>query len=242
MRDYFKNLYIDSRDSFYRLLENAIVNENKMFVVTANPETFMVAQKRSDFDEILKKNSTIIVPDGIGVLKAARFLSIPVKEKITGVEIASFLLNAANKVGKRVYLYGAKENVVQALVDRISLKFPDITVVGFQNGYDKNEDIVFQDILDKKPDIILVALGIPKQELLIDKYYERFEKGIFVGVGGSFDVLSGCKKRAPEIFIKLNIEWMYRILSEPKRIKRFIQSNVVFVLKVMKLKRESRKK
>lgn len=242
MRDYFNNLYTGSCESFYRQLKDSMVNENKMFVVTANPETFMIAQKNFSFDEVLKKDSTIIVPDGIGILKAAKLLSVPVKEKITGVDIASFLLETANQDKKSVYLYGAKENVVQTLFDRIRLKFPDITVAGFQNGYEKNEDIVFEDILDKKPDVILVALGIPKQELLIDKYYERFGKGIFVGVGGSFDVLSGCKKRAPKIFIKLNMEWLYRILSEPKRIKRFIKSNVVFILKVMKLKRESRKK
>ena len=94
-----------------------------------------------------------------------------------------------------------------------------------------------EEIVKKEPDVILVALGTPHQELLIDKYYERASKGIFLGVGGSFDVLSGMKKRAPRIFIKCNMEWLYRIVSEPKRIGRFYKSNVRFIKKVRLLQR-----
>ena len=86
--------------------------------------------------------------------------------------------------------------------------------------------------LKQKPDIILVAWGIPAQEKLIYKHLDKFDKGIFVGVGGSFDVISGHKKRAPKIFIKLNLEWLYRIIKEPKRLKRFYDSNVKFLFKV----------
>ena len=93
------------------------------------------------------------------------------------------------------------------------------------------------EVLSKeKPDIVLVALGIPLQEKLIYKHLNKFDKGIFVGVGGSFDVISGHKKRAPKIFIKLNLEWLYRILKEPKRLKRFYDSNVKFLFKVKKYK------
>ena len=82
-----------------------------------------------------------------------------------------------------------------------------------------------------QPDICLVALGIPEQELLINKYFNKFKKGIFIGVGGSFDVLSGHKKRAPKLMIKLHLEWLYRIIKEPKRFKRFWESNIKFMLK-----------
>ena len=98
------------------------------------------------------------------------------------------------------------------------------------------QDKVFDKISKSNPDIVLVALGIPLQEKLIYKHLSKFKKGIFVGVGGSFDVISGHKKRAPKLLIKLNLEWLYRIAKEPKRIKRFYNSNVRFIFKVRKLK------
>ena len=113
-------------------------------------------------------------------------------------------------------------------------KYPNLVLAGATNGYEKDKDKVFDKIAKTKPDIILVALGIPLQEKLIYKHLNEFDKGIFVGVGGSFDVISGHKKRAPKIFIKLNLEWLYRILKEPKRLKRFYDSNVKFLFKVKK--------
>ena len=109
-------------------------------------------------------------------------------------------------------------------------------IAGYQDGYVQDKDAVFEEIVTLKPDAVLVALGIPAQEILIHKYYNRFDKGIFVGVGGSFDVLSGTKKRAPEIFIKLNLEWLYRIAKEPQRFKRFYDSNVRFIGKIRKMR------
>ena len=91
-----------------------------------------------------------------------------------------------------------------------------------------------EEVIKLKPDICMVALGIPLQEKIIYKYFDKFKKGIFIGVGGSFDVLSGFKKRAPKIFIKLNLEWLYRIIKEPKRINRFINNNIKFMFKIKK--------
>ena len=93
-----------------------------------------------------------------------------------------------------------------------------MVIAGYRNGYDYSDDEVFQEILTLQPDIVMVALGIPRQELLIDRWYHRFHKGVFVGVGGTFDVLSGTKRRAPKFFRSLNMEWLYRILREPKRL------------------------
>ena len=107
-------------------------------------------------------------------------------------------------------------------------------IVGTSNGYVADKDKVFDEIVKLEPDIVLVALGIPLQEMLIYKHLNRFKKGIFVGVGGSFDVMSGMKKRAPKIFIKLNLEWLYRIMKEPKRLKRFYDSNVKFLFRIKK--------
>ena len=104
--------------------------------------------------------------------------------------------------------------------------------VQYENGYVEDKQKVFDEIEKLSPDLVLVALGIPAQELLINKNFEKFNKGIFIGVGGSFDVLSGTKKRAPKFFIKFHLEWLYRITTEPKRMKRFLDSNVKYLFKL----------
>ena len=118
----------------------------------------------------------------------------------------------------------------------IKEKYPNLKIAGMTNGYVEDKDAVFKKIKKAKPDICLVALGIPAQEKLIYKHLDEFDKGIFVGVGGSLDVLSGTKKRAPKLFIKLNLEWLYRIAKEPKRLKRFWDNNVKFIFEVKKEK------
>ena len=102
--------------------------------------------------------------------------------------------------------------------------------------------MVFEDMKQKEPDIVFAALGMPQQEMLIYKHLKEFSKGIFIGVGGSFDVISGMKKRAPELFVKCNLEWLYRIVSEPKRLKRFWNNNIKFLFVVWREKRQLRKK
>lgn len=240
MRELLEKIYNKSQNEFFDLLEKNIKNEEKMFVVTANPETLMIGVNNSDFHQVLKDEKVTITPDGIGVVKALSALSIEVNGRITGVDISKHLLKTGNDNHKSVYLYGAKPEVLEALVSKLGTDCPNLTILGAKDGYNNDGDEVFKDILEKKPDIVLVALGIPRQELLISKYYDKMEKGIFVGVGGTFDVLSGTKKRAPQIFIKLNLEWLYRIGKEPKRFGRFYQSNVKFIKIINKLKQEGK--
>lgn len=236
MKEYFEKIYKDGFTSFMKEIEDKVSQNEKTFVITANPETLMIGEEMPEFDAILKSEDTLIAPDGIGVVKAAGILGYPVKERVTGVEIVQRLLEILNAQGKSLYLLGAKEEVLEKFVEKIEKEYPNVRLVGHQNGYITDKDAVFQKIVELQPDAVLVALGIPAQELLIAKYYSQFEKGIFIGVGGSFDVLSGTKKRAPKIFIKLNLEWLYRITSEPKRIKRFYRSNVKFIAKVKEMR------
>ena len=236
MKKYFQKIYCDGFKQFISELNSKLDREEKTFVITANPETLMIGKDNELFDEILKSEKTVIVPDGIGVVKAANMLDIPVKERVTGVEIVQSLFEMLNEKKRSLYLLGAKKEVLDQLVARIGNEYTGIKLAGYCDGYVKDKDAVFEQIVELKPDVVLVALGIPAQEQLIYKYYDRFEKGIFVGVGGSFDVLSGMKKRAPKIFIKLNLEWLYRIAKEPKRIKRFYVSNVKFISIIRKMK------
>lgn len=238
MKHYFEKIYKEGFSSFMEEIEGRVANGDKTFVITANPETLMIGEETKEFDDVLKANDTIIVPDGIGVVKAAAILGYSVKERVTGVEIVQRLLEILNDQGKSLYLLGAQEEVLKQFVARIEREYSNVQLAGYQNGYIKDKDAVFDEIVEKQPDAVLVALGIPMQELLIAKHYERFEKGIFIGVGGSFDVLSGTKKRAPKIFIKLNLEWLYRIMAEPKRIRRFYRSNIKFIARVKEMRKK----
>lgn len=236
MEKYFEKLYTKDFNTFIKELADKVKNDEKTFVITANPETLMIGTENEAFDAVLKSDDSTIVADGIGVVKAAHMLDIPVPGRVPGVEIVQGLFKILNKEKKSLYLLGAKPEVVELLVEKIKAEYPDVQIAGYKDGYVKDKDAVFEEIVAAKPDAVLVALGIPSQELLIHKYYDRFDKGIFIGVGGSFDVLSGTKKRAPEIFIKLNLEWLYRIAKEPKRFKRFYDSNVRFIGKIRKMR------
>ena len=234
MKELFDKLYNKEESSFYNILSKNLKNNKKMFIVTANPETFMISEKDEEMKKLLLDKNTILVPDGIGIVKAARMINYDVKERITGIDIANKLLELGDKQKKTIYLFGSKQEVIDSMKEVLKEKYPNLELVGASNGYEKDKDKIFEKIAKVKPDIVLVALGIPLQEKLIYKHLNKFDKGIFVGVGGSFDVISGHKKRAPKIFIKLNLEWLYRILKEPKRLKRFCNSDIKFLFKVKK--------
>ncbi len=238
MKKFLEKLYKNDKKSFFEILKKDLKNKNKKFIVTVNPETLMIAEKDLELKEILEDDSVSFVPDGIGVVKAAKMIGVDVKERIPGIEIAEKLFEFANESKKSLYLFGAKQEVLNNLKEKIEKNYSNIKLLGMTNGYVENKEEEFQKIIKKEPDIVLVALGIPAQEKLIYKYFKDFKKGIFVGVGGSFDVLSGTKKRAPQIFIKTNTEWLYRILKEPKRIKRFWDNNVKFIFKIRKEKND----
>lgn len=229
-------LYNKSKSDFYKLIDNKLKKEEKTFIITANPETYMLSTTDNTINEIVHNKNNLIVPDGIAIVKTANYLGLNIKERITGVEIAEHLLEIANKNKYKVYLFGATKEVINNFEEVIKEKYSNINLIGTENGYVKDKNKVMNRIKDLEPDIIMVALGIPLQEKLIYEHINDFKKGIFIGVGGSFDVLSGSKKRAPKIFIKLNLEWLYRICSEPKRIKRFIKYNLKFMNLIRKEK------
>lgn len=230
----YSTLYKESKKSCYELIENNLKISKKTFIVTANPETYMLSKKDEEMKSIIYNKENLIVPDGISIVKTASYFGIDLKERITGVDLCSHLLKVAHENKYSLYLFGSTSDVIEKLVTVIKKKYPNINILGYSNGYEKDKDAIMKKIVKLNPDICLVALGIPYQEKLINKYIDTAKKGVYVGVGGSFDVLSGTKKRAPKIFIKLNLEWLYRLICEPKRLKRFINSNVKFIFEVRK--------
>lgn len=236
MKEYLDKLYKKSEKEYFNYLKKILKNGDKKFIITANPETFMLIEKDEEIKKMFKDKTVSIVPDGIGLIKTCKILNVDIKERIAGIDIATKLLELGDRMSKKVYLFGSSKETIAAMKEKIEKEYINIELVGATNGYIKDKDKEMDKIAKVKPDIIMVALGIPAQEKLIYKYLEKFEKGIFIGVGGSFDVISGIKKRAPKIFIKLNCEWLYRLLKEPNRIKRFYNSNIKFLFQVLKIK------
>ena len=235
MKEYFEKIYKGTTEEFYNLVKENLINEKKTFVVTENPETIMIAEENKALKEAVLSKESLVIPDGIGIIKGAKILGYnQINKTITGIEFVKNLLENCNKYKKSIFLFGAKKKVIDALVNKIKKEYADIKIFGAEDGYVEDKQEVFNIIKQKNPDVTLVALGIPNQEILIYNNLKDFDKGIFVGVGGSFDVLSGTKKRAPKIFIKLNLEWLYRITKEPKRMKRFFNSNIKYVSKIRK--------
>lgn len=236
MKEYFEKLYKDSKENFKNILDECLLNGKKYFIITANPETFMMSNENEELRNALLNKESVIVADGIGIVKGAKILNYNIKETITGVELCTALLEKCNKYGKSIYFFGAKQDVLHKLLEVVKIEYPNIIISGFTNGYVDNKNKVFDEIYSLQPDVCFVALGIPMQEILINNNFARFNKGIFMGVGGSFDVISGIKKRAPKIFVNTHTEWLYRITKEPKRLKRFFKYNIKYLFKLKYLK------
>lgn len=222
MRSFYSNVYHDSKDVLIKRVNESLEKKKKEFIITANAEIFVQALKNDTLSKMLENKNNIVTADGVSIVKTAKYFNIDVNNKITGVDICEYLLNLANNKKYSVFIFGSKEEVLT----RMKEKFKNINFVGLKNGYDNDKEIVKKDIIKSKADILIVALGVPNQEIFINSIYDKLDRGICIGVGGSLDVISGCKKRAPKIFIKCNLEWFYRILREPKRIKRFFDNNI----------------
>ena len=210
----------ESKINVLKSIHNAIQNKNKKFIVTANPEIVMETRKDKDYKSIIQ-SADYIIPDGIGILLAAKRKKTPIKERIPGVELMEDMLEYANTHKKTCYFLGAEAKVNHALVKKVKMDYPDLIIGGSHHGFfELNDTSIVEDVKNSNADIIFVALGFPRQEKWIYQNYETFDKGVFMGVGGSFDVISETVKRAPKLWIKLNLEWLYRIIIQPTRVNR----------------------
>jgi N-acetylglucosaminyldiphosphoundecaprenol N-acetyl-beta-D-mannosaminyltransferase len=204
------------------LYNQYLKEEKKAFIVTANPEIVMHARTDTDYLYTLSK-ADYIIPDGIGVVIASRLKKQPLIERVPGFELMEELLALSNEHPIKVYIVGAKPEVLEKAVVNVKKKYPNLHLVGYHHGYfeDENEEIIHE-IQESEPDLVLVALGFPRQEKWIKENMSRVQKGVFIGVGGSIDVLAGHVKRAPVIWQKVHLEWFYRLLQQPSRWRRMV--------------------
>lgn len=194
----------------------------KVNIISGNPEVLYNGLKDSELFGIFTGRSSVIIPDGVGTVLASKLAGSPVKEKLAGIEVMESIIQRCAEEGQGIYLLGAKEEVVAACSEKLKSKYPGIKIAGWHNGYfdiDSCNDII-SDIKEKKPKAIFVAMGSPRQDRFILKYMDQLPCRIFMGVGGSFDVISGNIRRAPKWMINIGMEWLYRVSKEPWRLKR----------------------
>lgn len=201
-------------------------------IVTINPEMISAAQKNSDFAEIIN-SAELVVADGIGVEIGLKILGYKVK-RIAGIDLGKALVEKFTASGKSVAMIGAKPGIVDSAIENLSKEYKNLNVVYSHDGYFDNDEDIIASVISANPDLILVALGSPKQEFFIHNLKEKLPNSTLIGLGGSFDVWAGVVERAPKIYQKLGLEWLYRTLKEPKRFKRIFPTLPLFVLKVLK--------
>ncbi|MGE6368827.1 WecB/TagA/CpsF family glycosyltransferase [Planococcus kocurii] len=214
-------------------LRQRILNGDQSTIIAVNPEKVIAAERDPQLKQLIN-SSTYQIADGIGILLAAKIKGGNITSRVTGVDMMAKLLEFATAEKLPVYFYGAQEEVVTKAISSIQETNPGILVAGYTNGFEKDEDALVERINTSGAKLIFVALGSPKQELWIQRNMGRLQNvQVFQGVGGSFDVFSGTVKRAPLLFRKLGIEWLYRLISSPSRIKR--QMNLpIFLMKVLR--------
>lgn len=217
-------------------LDQNIRTGKKQFIIAQNPEKIMKELKDEELASIVENQATLLIADGIGLVHAGKILDLPHISRVTGVELFGELLEVANLKEKSVFLYGAKPEVINKVAETVKSRYPNLILAGIQDGYEKDNELIIQKINEAKPNYLFVALGSPSQEKWIAKNIERLSVELAMGVGGSFDVLTGNVKRAPEWMQKRGLEWLYRIIKQPSRLKRSINLPI-FLLKVIKSRR-----
>lgn len=197
-------------------------------VVTINPEMM----SNPDMIEIVN-SSQLVIPDGIGVEIGLKICGYNVR-RIPGIQFAYRMLEECAKNSQKVALVGAKPEIIEKACQNLTKDIENLDIAYSHDGYFKEDEPILEELKNSNPRLVLCALGSPKQEFFIKKAQELLPNSLFIGVGGSFDVWSGVVQRAPEIYQKLGLEWLYRTVKEPQRLKRIFPTLPLFVLRVLK--------
>lgn len=192
------------------------------YCVTPNAEIVYEAMHDADFAGLVN-DAALVLPDGAGVVLGAKILKTPLKQKVAGIDFAANLLGVLEQTGGRLYLLGSKPGVAEQAAEKMLEKHPRLQICGMADGYFKDEAPVVEKINAAKPDVLFVCLGAPKQEKFMRAHQQDLQVSFMIGLGGSLDGFAGNVRRAPKWMIKLQLEWLYRLLKEPKRIGRMMR-------------------
>ena len=192
------------------------------YCVTPNAEIVYEAMHDKAFCEILN-SAALVLPDGAGTVLGAKLLGTPLKEKVAGIDFAANLLGVLAETGKRLYLLGGKPGIAEQAADEMRRMQPGLCICGTADGYFQDEAPVIARVNEAKPDALFVCLGAPKQELFMHRHLDDLTVPMMIGLGGSLDVFAGTVRRAPDWMIRMHLEWLYRLIKEPKRIGRMMR-------------------
>lgn len=205
-------------------------SDKQLILASVNPQIMVESHKHPEVVTFLEQSSHRI-PDGIGIVIVSKLTGGKIKERVTGFDLMIKLLEYANQEHKSAFFYGARPEVLTATLENIAKEYPNLSIVGGIDGYTTmTEEQIVKEINQVQPDFLFVALGFPRQELWLQRNRSKLAVKIFQDVGGSFDVISGAVKRAPQFYLDHHLEWLYRSISNPKRIGRIFQLPV-FVVK-----------
>ena len=192
------------------------------YACTPNPEIVMAAKGDAALRAALS-GAELVLADGVGITKAAAMLGTPLKSRVPGIDFASNVISRLAERGGSVYLLGAKPLVAETAAEKLTQTYPGIVIAGTNDGYFTDDAPVIEKINAASPDFLMVCLGSPKQELWMSANAGRLSCGLMAGLGGSLDVLAGNVQRAPETWRRLGLEWLYRVIKEPKRLGRVMK-------------------
>lgn len=199
-----------------------LAGDRAEYVVTPNSEIVYEAMHAPELCTLLN-DAAMVLPDGAGVVLGSKILKTPLKEKVAGVDFADNLLSHLAATGGSVYLLGSKPGIAELAAEKMLAKHPGLTVAGMADGYFKEETPVIEKINAAHADVLFVCLGAPKQEKFMALHREELNVKLMAGLGGSLDSFAGTVKRAPKWMIRLSLEWLYRLIKEPKRFTRMLR-------------------
>lgn len=224
------------------IVEKYIIKKESLHLMGVNADKINECKANRKLKEIVN-SCGVINADGASVVLASRFLKTPLPERVAGIDLMQSLVGLSAKKGYSIFLLGARRQVVEETAVVLKRQYEGLNIVGVQDGYFGEEE--WPDICTllkkKKPDLVFVGITSPLKEYLIEYFQNKGINSVFMGVGGSFDVISGKIPRAPQWIQKINMEWLFRVIQEPRRLfKRYFVGNWVFVREVIKQKRSSR--
>lgn len=223
---YFDN--VDSEDTMERI-KSFLDSDGLSVMYTPNSEIVQFCIDDKSLYGVIN-SAQLIIPDGIGVVYASRILGTPLKAKVAGVETAEKVVEYASKTGKSVYIFGGAKKtaeskaVCEIAADKLCEKYPGLKIAGTRDGFftDEENDSIVEEINNSGADILFVCLGAPKQEKWIYNNRDKLKVKFAAGLGGSVNIFAGTAVRAPEFFLKHNIEWLHRLIKEPSRFVRML--------------------
>ena len=218
-------------------IEAFIESGRPHLVVTADATAVVIAQSNHDFLKLVK-NADLVTPDGNGILWAGKHLGHQFPERVSGVDIMDHVCQLSAQKSYRLFLLGAEPGIAKQAGEQLTKKYPGCNVVGSHDGYfSKDRDFdVAKEIAETKPDVLFVAMGMPRQEQFIRATQHIIQAKVSMGVGGSLDVFSGKTKRAPDLFQRLKLEWLWRLILNPRKISK-VKNLPIFVMLVRREKR-----